>query len=79
VVEHSAIQAHQVTLEERIAESSKREAPAKERRGGRKAAFEETVRIAVFLPPDAVTALRSAAAARGTTVSALVAEFARGL
>jgi hypothetical protein len=84
-VEHSAIlahqsQPHQVTLEERIAESSQKDSAGKKaRRGGRKAAFEETQRIALFLPPDAVAALRVAAASRGITISALVAELAQGL
>ena len=80
-MERSALQAHQVTLDERIAETSKQEALPEKRaqRGGRKAVFEETVRTTVFLPPDAIKALRSAAADRGTTVSALIAELARAL
>jgi len=73
-VERSALQAHQVSLDERI-----REVTTRQQRGGRKALFAETVKVAMFLPPDAATRLKSVAAARGTTISALVAEFARGL
>ena len=73
-VERSALQAHQVSLDERI-----REVTTRQQRGGRRALFAETVKVAMFLPPDAATRLKSVAAARGTTISALVAEFARRL
>ena len=64
-----APRAHQVTLDERIHEAT--------RKGGRKAAFEgeETVKVALFLPLDLAAELKSRAARQSMTPSALVATW----
>ncbi len=62
----------QVTLAEAISESAK-----KERRGGRKAAFEgeAVVKMALFLPSGTAQKLKAMAAEAGKTPSQLVAEW----
>lgn len=66
-------QGHQVTLDEAIAEVAKAE---EKRRGGRKAAFAgETVKVALFLPPDVAALLKVRAAESRMTPSALVAKW----
>lgn len=45
------------------------------RRGGRKRAFEETVKVSLFLPPDVAGDLKAMAAQRRLTPSQLVAEW----
>ncbi|WLT33353.1 hypothetical protein [Geothrix sp. PMB-07] len=45
------------------------------RRGGRKRAFEETVKVSLFLPPDVAGDLKALAAQRRLTPSQLVAEW----
>jgi hypothetical protein len=45
------------------------------RRGGRKRAFEETVKVSLFLPPEVAGELKAMAAQRRLTPSQLVAEW----
>lgn len=45
------------------------------RRGGRKRAFEETVKVSLFLPPEVAGELKALAAQRRLTPSQLVAEW----
>lgn len=52
------------------------EAPIAPRRGGRAKAFdEETVKVALFLPPDLVGTLKALAARRRLTPSLVVAQW----
>jgi predicted transcriptional regulator len=56
--------------------SAKNETPVSPRKGGRPKAFdEETVKVALFLPPDLVGTLKALAARRRLTPSLVVAEW----
>jgi predicted transcriptional regulator len=56
--------------------SAKNETPVSPRKGGRAKAFdEETVKVALFLPPDLVGTLKALAARRRLTPSLVVAEW----
>ena len=59
-----------------LPEESKKGGQGPERKGGRPRAFdEETVKVALFLPPDLVGTLKAVAARRRLTPSLVVAEW----